>query len=114
MAIRSVTRGKRVATESKHKQKMSKASSAIGDLKVRLDSQNRKSKPKILFALGVLQMLCISSGAFFAPTALVTTLVLAGVMAGIFFAEYREMKFKKDTLAPIVNALLEIEEGTDH
>ena len=89
---------------------MTNAISAIIDLKVRLEAENRKAKSKsVVGFLGFLQMICLCVLMVLESPAG----PMMAVMVSYTFTLALMIEIKKEALAPIVDALLEIEERLD-
>ena len=91
---------------------MTNAISAIIDLKVRLEAENRKAKSKsVVGFLGFLQMICLCVLMVLESPA--GPMIMMAVMVSYTFTLALMIGIKKEALAPIVDALLEIEERLD-
>jgi hypothetical protein len=89
---------------------MTNTISAIIDLKVRLEAESRKTKSKsIVGFLGVLQAIGFAIVMVASPAAAPAMAILVSYTLTMYFV----IEIKKEALAPIVDALLEIEERLD-
>ena len=85
---------------------MSNAISEIIDLKVKLEAVNRHHRPRwqfLLFLIGFMILSVLAGG----------SVALYAVMMSYVLIIYHISEIKKEALAPIVEALLEIEEQLD-
>ena len=89
---------------------MTNTITAIIDLKVRLEAGNRMTRSKSFFLfVGALQMICMCALSILESPMGTTVAVAVSFSCTMYYV----IEIKNEALAPIVDALLEIEERLD-